>query len=156
MRIDKKCTIKRIITTIISVLIIGFIFWQSMKPATESSTSSGRVVAFFNNIFSSLGMGAPFTQGFIRTCAHFTEFGMLGSSLCFMFNAYTDKSKVSFILALISSVLIAVCDECIQIFSDGRTFQIIDILIDTAGAFLFSVLTLLLMLLIKRKNRKVK
>ena len=154
MIIDKKCTIKRIISTFFTVLIITFIFWQSMKPASESSVSSGRVVTLLNNIFSTLGMGEPFTQNFVRTCAHFTEFGILGLSLCFMFNTYTEKMKFAFILSLITSVLVAVFDECIQLFSYGRTFQLKDIIIDTTGALIFIMLTSLLLYKAKRNKSK--
>ena len=154
MIIDKKCTIKRIISTFFAVLIITFIFLQSMKPASESSVSSGRVVTLLNNIFSTLGMGEPFTQNFVRTCAHFTEFGILGLSLCFMFNTYTEKMKFAFILSFVTSVLVAVFDECIQLFSYGRTFQLKDIIIDTTGALIFIMLTSLLLYKAKRNKSK--
>ena len=154
MIIDKKCTIKRIISTFFTVLIITFIFWQSMKPASESSVSSGRVVTLLNNIFSTLGMGEPFTQNFVRTCAHFTEFGILGLSLCFMFNTYIEKMKTTFVFSLITSVLVAIFDECIQLFSYGRTFQLKDIIIDTSGALIFIMLTSLLLYKAKRNKSK--
>lgn len=154
MALSKRQLIFRIISTAVTIAIIGFIFFQSMKPADISSNESGRVVALLNSITEFLGLGQPFEQGFVRTCAHFTEFAVLGVSLLIMFNTYLKKPNKCFLFSVVSSALIALCDETLQIFSDGRTFQLKDILIDSLGALCGSLIMLFVLWSIVRNKAK--
>ncbi|MBQ8001649.1 MAG: VanZ family protein [Ruminococcus sp.] len=155
MNLHKKQVILRMLTTALTVLIVGFIFFQSLKPATESSSASGRVVALLNSITTALGLGQPFSQPFVRTCAHFTEFAVLSISTLAMLRTYSVKHKQGVLISTISTLIVAVCDECIQIFSDGRTFQLKDICVDFLGGISGCLLLLLILYIIsKRKSRK--
>lgn len=145
----------KILTTVISILIITFIFCQSLLPGKVSGEESGRIVAFLNNITSLLGLGDLFTQSFVRTCAHFTEFAVLGMSLCSMYHFYFATLRKNIILTMISFTLIAVSDECIQLFSADRAFQISDICIDICGS-LCGCLFIVLIIRLNRKSHKTK
>ncbi len=149
----KKQRILRILITILTVLIICFIFCQSLMPGEVSGEESGRVVAFLNRITTLVGLGEPFTQAFVRTCAHFSEFAVLGISLVLTYRSYFSKSANIIFLTPLSFTLIAVADECIQLFSKGRAFQFSDIAIDFCGALCGSLLIFILMLL-KKKHSK--
>lgn len=154
MNFCKRVGLKRIIFTISSIIIIGFIFLQSFKPGAVSSSDSGRVLAFLNKIASCIGFDNPFTHEFVRTCAHFTEFFVLGMSLLFMYRTYFKKLLVNDVVSTVSASVIALCDECIQLFTEGRAFQVADLLIDTAGAFSSVVIISALIFICVNKHRK--
>ncbi len=153
--IHKKQIFSRYVTTIISVIILAFIFFQSIKSANQSSTDSGRVLTFLNSLASLVGLDNPFTHEGVRTLAHFGEFSVLGMALSAMYSTYLNKHTSVLLLSVGSSVLTAVIDECIQLFSDGRAFQFKDICIDIAGALCGCIfIVLLLFIYWKRKIKK--
>ena len=63
---------------------------------------------------------------------HFTEFAVLGvlSSLT-MFQTKVSRRTLA---AMVFCLLIASMDEILQLFVDGRTERVVDVLIDGAGA----------------------
>lgn len=108
---------------IIPFLIIIFIFSNSLKNGIESSNSSNFVTDIVYKIFK----GDYNTLSYIvRKLAHFTEFFILG---IFSYIGYKYYS-------LIFVVATAFLDELIQLFVEGRTSSIIDVLIDTSGGVL--------------------
>lgn len=155
MNSHKKQIFLRVLTTTLTALIVGFIFFQSLKPAPQSSSDSGRVVALLNSITTALGLGQPFSQNFVRTCAHFTEFTVLSISTLTMLTTYSLKHRQGVIISSITTLVIAVCDECIQLFSDGRTFQFKDICVDFLGGVSGCLLVLLITFIFsKQKSHK--
>ncbi len=154
MSIHKKHIILRCITTVVSVIMVGFIFFQSMKPANQSSTDSGKVLDFLNSLASLVGLNNPFTHAGVRTLAHFTEFAVLGVALSAMYSTYLCKRIRVFMVSVISSVLTAISDECIQLFSDGRACQFKDVCIDTAGALCGCIFMLLILLIFSKRKAK--
>lgn len=154
MIVHKKTIAVRIILTILTVLVVVFIFSQSMLPANESSAESGRIVKFLNKICVFLGIGEVFTQNFVRVCAHLAEFGVLGVLLFLTVSSYTEKVKLRFTLTPLFYLSTAVADECIQLFSEGRAFQFKDIFIDLTGATLGAVFVYVILLIISRRKQK--
>lgn len=157
MKFDKKKQIFRVITTILTLLIIAFIFYNSLMPAGESSQSSGRVLRFLNGICEFLGLGSLFTHSFVRTLAHFSEFAVLGASSLLMYLSYLGFKVRDLILALATVLSVAITDECIQLFSAGRTFQFEDIFVDFSGGTLgasFLFLIIFVVKIIKRRRYK--
>lgn len=154
----KSIIFLRILLSALTLLLIVFIFSNSVKNAEASSESSGRIVAFLNRICTLLGLKFTFTQPVVRTLAHFCEFGLLGvlSQLTFL-SCFGVKAK-----AILSSVflviLTALTDEVIQLFSEGRAFQISDLIIDFSGSLLGLVAIFLIAVLINnhrlRKSEK--
>lgn len=155
MKLKKSTIICRVIFTILVVLVIGFIFSQSLLPATESSAESGRVIKFLNGILESINIPPFITQHLARKAAHFIEFGVLGFCLCAMINSYTAKTVISGLSALGGTALVAMIDESLQLISDGRSFQVSDILLDTLGGFTF-IFILTVVIFIARKKKEVK
>jgi len=77
---------------------------------------------------------------FIRKCAHFSEFCILG---IFAFSAMRQtKLQKQAIISLGFCALIACADETIQLFIEGRDGKLPDALLDTAGAATGIVLVL--------------
>ena len=145
---NKRLLITRILLSVLTISLVVFIFANSSQNAQDSSTASGRLMNFLNNIFTTLNINFTFTQQIVRTLAHFSEFGLLGvlsisTSLSFFF----IKAR-TLIYSTLFSVSIAIIDECIQLFSDGRAFQFEDLAIDFAGAMLGIVGIFIISLLI--------
>ncbi len=128
---------KKTATFVLAVLIIlqlAFIWGQSFMNSADSSAESSRILKIVTPFFEIfLGKGNV-TENIVRKIAHFAEFSVLGilfESLVFV------REKRSFIYhanAFLCGIAAAVADEAIQLFSDGRSGEIRDVLIDSAGA----------------------
>lgn len=125
------------------IFLMTLVIWiNSLLSADVSSTQSGfitNIVAFVLQMFN-INISDEFLSSWIRTSAHFGEFYVLG-----IFWGYyllsTDKPLKFVIFAII---ITAFLDESIQLFSEGRAFEIFDIGIDGLGGlfslFYFSVI----------------
>lgn len=139
------------ITWISVAVCMTVIFWLSSQNGEESSELSS---SFVDIILEQLRL--YFDEGILRTCAHGLEF--MGLSLL-TFNAVysTWEHRFTFLITWLSSVLYAVTDEIHQIFVPERAFQITDILVDGAGAFLGALaafIILKIILSIKKRGNK--
>lgn len=125
---------KLILYTALSILWTLIIFSFSLQNGEESSQTSGGIVEWFVETF--FPFAAPYAEQLefcIRKAAHFTEYFILGIFV----SLATGETKFSKqrILALAVCVLIAGCDETIQLFSGGRSGQLADVLLDSCGSF---------------------
>ena len=93
-------------------------------------------------------------QHVIRKSAHFTEFFILGalSFTALLTLPLTRKSR--FVIAPVFCLLCAFFDELSQTFSEGRSMQITDMLIDFSGAVLGIIMIWLLTLLVQNVRNK--
>lgn len=139
----------RITLVIITILYIGFIFSNSLKPANASSQDSGKVTELINGFFRIFNPDFELTESVVRTFAHFSEFLILGVFSFITFRMFTGKSYyyLPFSVLLVSAT--ALSDECIQLTSVGRAFEVTDIITDILGALLGILLTFILYLIIK-------
>lgn len=142
--------IKRALLTLITLGIIGFIFGQSLLSGEKSSEQSGWVVAFLNSISSALGLGEIFAHDFVRTCAHFLEFALLSASALLMYFSYIIRKPVAILSDVLTCPVVALIDECIQLFTKDRAFQFSDIFIDVSGATCGLLVTLFIYLFVTR------
>lgn len=103
-----------------------FIFVRSMQPAGVSNEESGRLLALLQQL-------VPFelTNHMVRKAAHFIEYAVLGFLGWFAVGR-SGWERPGF--ALVSCLLVALCDETIQLFVDGRAGMVADIWLDLAGA----------------------
>ncbi len=132
-----------VISALLCVVLIIFIFSNSLDNAKESTEKSDAVYTAVNQVAKDVGIKKEISKPFIRQSAHFLEFTALGisSSLTLVFAFVpSPKQKSSPRLAFTAfalpfCALIALIDEYIQKFSAGRVFDVADILTDTAGAF---------------------
>ena len=141
--------------TVLTVAAIAAIFYNSMLNADDSTDQSTPVTDLLNGFLRSFGFTFSLSEGVVRKLAHFTEYSVLGVLLTTTVYLYTQKRAMTFCISLPSGVLIAVCDELIQIFPAGRSCQVTDMLIDTCG-ILFGTLLVLLFITIIDRIRKSK
>lgn len=134
---------KILITTALVIGWCAVIFSFSSQSASESSkTSGGLIEAFCNFIIPEFGDFSGLQreefiehlQFAVRKCAHFTAYGILG--FLSWFALFDIKTKLRYSIAVGFSFLYACSDEIHQYFVPGRSNEIRDILIDTAGAML--------------------
>ena len=141
-----------LIHTAITILIMTFIFYQSSLPAILSSEMSGhleRIVAWI------LGKPSESVTFAVRKAAHVTEFTALGISLfCTVRDFLEWRSGTTntampnnrltthsiptermhmIIFPWVLGMVYAVSDEIHQLFVEGRSCEVRDMLIDSAG-----------------------
>ncbi|HHV18994.1 MAG TPA: VanZ family protein [Thermoanaerobacterales bacterium] len=158
MHILKRQQLQIILSWIAVLLWMFLIFVLSAQPAPRSNGLSQKVTEV---IIEKVGLLVPLDiktstttdlikrfNHIVRKCAHVSEYFVLGA---LVMNAM-KTSKVLKFKALIFSVLIcilyAISDELHQLFVPGRGAQVMDVLIDSAGA----IAGIGCIFLIKRRN----
>jgi len=116
---------------IISILITLFIWMNSLLPADVSSAQCGFIVGIADDLLSCVGihLDVDTLHIIIRKLAHFFEFFILGISL----SIYMIKEEKKIYHVIWIGLMIAIIDETIQLFIDGRGSSILDVGIDLIG-----------------------
>lgn len=120
---------------IIVLLFTGLIFYNSSLPASASDEMSYFFVKLLAGINSFLDTPVPLAKmnHYIRKAAHFTEYYVQTLLLCNAFQAARIDRKDSHGYILLLSLMTAMFDEYIQLFSPGRSGQVTDVMLDFAG-----------------------
>ena len=134
-------TTYRIITVLLLILWVVFIFSNSMDNADASTLKSGAVLALLRRILGS--EGAALTEFIVRKTAHFTEFAIEGILLLSVVKGYTMRPLRFLGWPLLAGLMTALADETIQLFSLGRSSQVTDVWIDFAGVVTGTLLAFL-------------
>lgn len=131
---------------ILTIIWMGVIFMFSAQVSDESKSSSNKVTSAVVNTVISIkkeNISEEKRQKIIedktfivRKSAHFTEYFILGLILILYLQTKEKLATKYVILAIIFCVLYATSDEIHQLFVDGRSCKIMDILIDTCGSSL--------------------
>ncbi|MCM1256470.1 MAG: VanZ family protein [Roseburia sp.] len=128
-----------------AVLWMALIFRYSGQRAQVSSELSGslsyRLAGRVSEWFS-LGLGEETLMHYgeiwehpLRKAAHMTEYAILSALFFGNFYQYTTTYQRKYFLAWICATCYAATDEFHQLFVEGRSGQITDVCIDSAGAF---------------------
>ena len=75
----------------------------------------------------------------VRKTAHFTMYYILSASVYLLIFSMKKHFKTCFKFSLGIPLLYAISDEVHQIFTDGRTAKVTDVIIDETGAFFGSL-----------------
>ena len=138
----------RVLFTLALVGCIWFIFSNSMAVADVSSVSSGRVLQLLQAVLRRLGMpglAQRLTMHLVRKLAHFCEYTLEGFLLMLCMRVYTRRYARHISVPMLGGVLTAMADETIQIYSPGRSSQVTDVWLDSAGVLAGILAALLLM-----------
>ncbi|MDE6005230.1 MAG: VanZ family protein, partial [Oscillospiraceae bacterium] len=128
----------RKIIPIILVILMIVMFCFSAQPANESSeTSSGFCIIFAKFLYLDyenydIAIQTVITSGLefiIRKTAHFTEYAFMG----FLWYLYLADKKYNILISIGATGVYACTDEVHQLFVEGRSGQISDVLLDTCG-----------------------
>ena len=157
---NNRRPIKKYIVWIPAVLIAVAIFCFSAQPAEQSSELSDRVTLLLLAIAERLHLLELSPEKVydlcvmlstpVRKSAHITEFTALYISVLFALRSWDFKGNRWIGTAFAATVLYACTDEIHQIFVPGRAGMITDVMIDSLGA---AVLTLILNRMIAARRR---
>lgn len=134
---------KRLMWWLPALLVMVMIFGLSQMDAEASSSLSGGMLDRLLKGLEHLGilpwkLSDPTLEKLsflIRKLAHFTEYALLGASFVLPFAFHLQKRGRSLILSAIScAAAYASLDEFHQLFISGRSGQLRDVCLDTAGA----------------------
>ncbi len=140
----------RVVFTFALIGCIVFIFSNSMAVAEVSSLSSGRVLALLQRILRGLGhpgLANRLTMHIVRKMAHFCEYMLEGFLLMLCMRVYSRHPLRHITVPMLGGVLTALTDETIQLFSPGRSSQVTDVWLDSAGVLAGILAALMLMAL---------
>lgn len=140
----------RVVFTLALIGCIAFIFSNSMKIASVSSVSSGRVLQLLQAVLRRLGMpglAQRLTMHIVRKMAHFCEYTLEGFLLMLCMRVYTRRYARHISVPMLGGVLTAMADETIQIYSPGRSSQVTDVWLDSAGVLAGILIALVFMAL---------
>lgn len=133
------------------LIMLGIIFCFSAQNADTSSQLSGDIVEELARFIAArlpfLGdMSSPKTiktlTVIVRKTAHFCEYAFLAFLCCL--HVYYCGRKHTVLLSGAFGMVYAVSDELHQLFSEGRAARLLDVCIDTTGAFTGALVMLLL------------
>lgn len=125
---------------VIGILIHILIIAQSLLPGSLSSNQSGLIVDVLHPLVLNMGIQIDVvTFSFIvRKLAHFTEYFVLAVFWYLVYMKYFSKLKLIFAV-LIHGLITAIIDETMQLFIDGRSGEVRDVLIDFIGVLLAAI-----------------
>lgn len=160
---SKKYMILFFVSSLMCIATMTVIFgFSSQNSAVSSDTSGFTILHILKCVypkFNSLTQNAKDTlienlQFFIRKLAHFSVYCALGffaqtSLLCVRPLSKKKKTIISFILSLVY----AVSDELHQLFVPGRACRIFDVAVDSAGAILGILISLMIFLIFQKKRQ---
>ena len=122
---------------ILSLFITIFIFSNSIQPAVDSSQKSGVIVNFICSLFNITTQDGRDTTVFVvRKCAHMAEFAALAFCWSMYFKSIGNTFSKYFKYVLIIGFLTACTDEFLQLFPEGRSCELRDVLIDFSGVLI--------------------
>lgn len=140
--------IKKIISTCLLIIWMIIIFIFSNQNAVKSETTSDKVsTEIINTVITVTKQEITEKEKknliedyrfLIRKTAHFTLYVVLGILAYITFSSYGIK-KIT-LSTIIFCFIYACSDEFHQLFSNGRTAQILDVFIDTLGGIFICVL----------------
>lgn len=129
-----------------AVVMMAVIFLFSSKNAEESGASSSGISKNLVSIYEAVTGDTieagqreqimPMVDFAVRKCAHGAEYAVFSFCVCFHLWAWGLKGRKLFLFAFLFSVFYASTDELHQLFVPGRSGQIRDVCIDSAGAFI--------------------
>lgn len=155
--LKEKLKDKKIISYIVIFLIIAFIWSNSLDNPAQSYEKSNKVLDFVYNklvyIFGSDSVLTVFFKRYVRKIAHFTEYLFLGTAITSLMKL-SGKIKLQHLYNSLSfSVIIAVIDEFIQIYT-YRGSSVRDVIIDFSGYFTGTIIVFVIFALIQYVKRK--
>ena len=154
MNNEKKKIWKQVIFTVITFSCICFIFSRSLVPGQKSGQESSKILELLNTFANFFGFDNLFTHNFVRKCAHFTEFAVLGMLAFNMYSTYKIKFKLIVSFTATTYIVTAVIDEIIQYFVPERACQFLDVLIDSAGGTFGLIICIVFYVILNRIRKK--
>ena len=121
------------------LLWMALIFYSSAQGGTQSGSLSLKITEFIVKIIKKavpeLNVSMDIFHLLFRKASHFFVYFVLGMLVLNGFLSSGVQRREAFIITCAICFLYAVGDEVHQLYVPGRSGQITDVLIDSAGAF---------------------
>lgn len=124
---------KKIFWTVLTLFYLLLIYSNSMRTAPESTIQSQGLLGLIEKLFPFIIHNLGLTEHILRKMAHFGEYLVLGMLLAQTVKTYGFLVRGQFWIVLISGFLMAAADEGIQLFTEGRSGQFSDVMLDLCG-----------------------
>jgi VanZ family protein len=147
------------------MVMLGFIFSNSLKTGEESSQQSSAMVEVVQEVAAVIAphsaiataTGAAYDQlhELVRAFAHFAEFALFGALLFWCVASYTWK-KEGLLFALAGVFVVPVIDENLQRFAANREAELCDVVVDIVGGIsgaLFAIVVLIIIVCVEERCR---
>ena len=148
--------LKRNVLIILFVLIICFIWGNSLLSAETSSRISNAVSELLTSFLGNGEGESAIDNTSVRKLAHFVEFFFLGIVASLLLRLLINDTRVGIALSGLLCLFIPVMDETIQIFT-GRGPSLRDVWIDIGGYALGCLAVYLIVFIrvfLKKNNHK--
>ena len=165
MSIAKKTKVARIIFLIMIILAATMIFLFSSQSADASSKTSESVTSKIVNMFDPSHKNKTEQEqavvlenigNAVRKLAHVLEFAFLGIWTALFCSTFSMKWIFVILIPTGACAVFSVLDEVHQIFVPGRSCQFADMVIDTVGAFIGTVVAYGIAILVEKGVEKGK
>lgn len=143
----------RIILTTLCVLVTAFILMRSLRNAGDSTVESDSVMDWVNDLLRGVGISWQFDSHSIRKTAHFIEYGALGGSMIGAVRSWGAGWRAALLVTLPAGLAVAVCDELLQMLSEGRSCEVRDMALDFCGILVGAVMIYLIGFAIGRRKK---
>ena len=154
---SKKHLVISVILTLITLMIIAFIFSNSLTVAEQSDKESGAALINIQNFLSFFKIPVKLTDAFVRKAAHFVEFFALGTMLCITIFYYRFNQKHGLAFTPIIGLSVAITDELLQLKTQGRSASVFDVLLDFSGVLCaLLIISFIIYITNKRKKNKIE
>ena len=161
---------RRKLAVIVCLLWMAFIFYQSSQTSQQSNELSHEIVNYIGSqqkeetkvetpesmVIQESKWSFEQVNVFIRKSAHAFEFFILAILLAWVLIEYHISGWKVTVMTLLAVLLYAISDEFHQLFVPGRSGQLKDVLIDTAGGAIGLALLALILYLKNRYKAKEK
>jgi len=138
------------------IVWMALIFYLSHQPATQSNELSSGITNFIVKAVENVAPNLDFDiSGFnylVRKNAHFIAYLILGVLTFNALRVSGGRGARSVVIALGICVLYAISDEVHQLFIPGRSGEVKDVLIDSAGASVGIGVSLVIARIINHRN----
>ncbi|MBS5113997.1 MAG: VanZ family protein [Coprobacillus cateniformis] len=118
-----------------AIILMIIIFSFSQQTGQESSGLSSQIVVWIQT-----HLHITISEFFIRKAAHMSEYALLTSTFIYGFYHCDYSLKQILLFSLCATFLYACSDEVHQLFIGGRAGQWRDVLIDTSGGLIASII----------------
>ncbi len=134
---------KKIISWILLLIWLLIIFYLSNQNSDISGNSSGKILKnilnfiydLFNINTNSIDSVLEIIHNPVRELMHTFEYLILGLLIFNLLRVYNVDNNI-IIICILLSFCYSISDEIHQIFVKGRTFEYLDIIMDTLGSIL--------------------
>lgn len=128
-----------------TIIMVCLIWGNSLVPGTGSGSLSLSVMGAVRSALDALSLPSAWVTNFlVRKTAHFTEYAVLGILATNALDPGHTRERIRVAAICLLLVLVPSIDETIQLFIDGRSGQVADVLLDCCGAATGAALAYLL------------